>query len=87
MGKPAIPASAARNELQIVHPPPQKPMRIRKWRSPCGLRHPCSSMNPCGQGTARQLHRSVRPLGTSVARVTKACAHLKAVRAGASCRY
>ena len=25
--------------------------------------------------TARQLHRSVRPLGTSVARVTKACAH------------
>ena len=24
---------------------------------------PCSSMNPCGQGTARQLRRSVRPLG------------------------
>jgi hypothetical protein len=35
----------------------------------------CSSMKPCGQGTARQLHRSVRPLGSSVARVTQACAH------------
>src|SRR5688572_29262476 len=37
----------------------------RKWRSPCGLRHPCSSMNPCGQGD-RGATASERPsVGTS----------------------
>jgi hypothetical protein len=37
---------------------------------------PCSSIESVrNKVTARQLHRSVRPLKTSIARVTKACAH------------
>jgi hypothetical protein len=47
---------------------------------------PCSSMNPCDKVTAWQLHRSARQLGTSVARVTKACAHRLRSSGSAICR-
>lgn len=47
----------------------------RKWRSPYGLRHSCSSTTRCRpRSSAQQLHRSVLPL-VSNARVARACAH------------
>jgi hypothetical protein len=49
--------------------PRRKPQK--KWRSPRGLRHPCSSTITYGpRSSAKQLHRSVHPLDP-VARVTR----------------
>jgi hypothetical protein len=43
---------------------------IKKWRSPAGPRHSCSSTRTCEpRSSAQQLHRSVHPLDP-VARVT-----------------